>query len=232
MNLLRVEHISTGYGKRQVLFDISFEIKKGETVLLIGSNGSGKSTLLKVIYGLLKPWDKDGKIWFNNEDITAFKPSPLIRKGIVYIPQQNELFEDLTVKENLEISGMQTAKNIKPNGRIDEVTEQMPALKTLLKRKCNRLSGGERKLLSLSMALMNEPSLIMLDEPLAGINPKGTSTIIHKLEILQGLGLSFILVEHRLKDVFKLADKTVGLRLGKLYNENINSLENTKEVML
>lgn len=169
MNFLKVEHISAGYDKKQVIFDVSFEMQKGDTLLIIGSNGSGKSTLLKTIYGILKPWGRESKILYNDETITNSEPFKLIKKGIVYIPQQNELFEDLTVKENLEISGMQTISKQVLKERIDTVLEQMTILKPLFKKECSRLSGGERKQLSLAMALINQPKLIILDEPFAGI---------------------------------------------------------------
>ena len=232
MNLLKAEHINTGYGKRQVLFDISFQMNKGEILLLIGSNGSGKSTLLKTIYGLLQPWDRDGRIWFNGEDITAFKPSQLIRKGIVYIPQQNELFEDLTVKENLELSAIQTIRKGQLNDKMDEVLEQIPTLKNLLKRECNRLSGGERKLLSLLMALMNQPKLILFDEPLAGMSPANTKRIIAHIGSMKNAGIALIVIEHKIKNIFELADNVIGLKLGKLFKKNINTFELTNEVML
>ena len=99
--MLKVENISTGYGKKQVLFDVSFEVNKGEIVLLAGSNGSGKSTLLKAIYGILSLWNK-GKNIFNEENITGKSTSALLNKGLLYIPQKNNLFDDLTVKENLK----------------------------------------------------------------------------------------------------------------------------------
>ncbi|NQU85981.1 MAG: ATP-binding cassette domain-containing protein [Mariniphaga sp.] len=232
MNLLKLEHVSTGYGKKQVLFDISFIMQNNETVLLIGSNGSGKSTLLKTIYGLLKPWNKDARIWLKDENITFCEPSQLITKGIVYVPQQNELFEDLTVKENLELSGMQTMTKGKRNNRIDEILEQIPALKALLKQECNRLSGGERKLLSLAMALINQPKLIMLDEPLAGVSPGNMDIIIHHINNIRKSGISLILVEHRLKDIFDLADRVIGLKLGKVFEEDIENIVDTKKVML
>lgn len=175
---MSVEHIDSGYGKKQVLFDVSFEMQKGETTLIIGSNGSGKSTLLKVIYGLLKSWNSEAKIIFKNEDITNNKPAQLIKKGMVYIPQQNELFEDLTVIENIEIAGMQTVAKKELKNRIEEVLEQLPTLKDLTKRECNRLSGGERKFVSIGMALINKAELIMFDEPLAGVSPKNLTDII------------------------------------------------------
>lgn len=233
MNFLKVEHVSTGYDKKQVLFDVSFEMQKGETLLIIGSNGSGKSTLLKTIYGLLKPWDKESKIWYNNKIITNCEPFQLIKKGIVYIPQQNELFEDLTVKENLELSGMQSISKRALKQKIDAILEQMPILKPLLKRECSRLSGGERKQLTLSMALINQPKLIMLDEPFAGLSPKVTYDIISKLKWLKNTGISLIIIEHRLKDIFALADRVIGLKLGRLFGEKINTIEEgMKKVMI
>lgn len=220
MTLLKVEHINTGYGKKQILFDISFEICRHDTVLLVGFNGSGKSTLLKTIYGLLKPWDTVGKIWFDGEDIIPCKPSQLIVKGLVYIPQQNELFEDLNVRDNLELSSMQSHNKNDLNSKMDKVLDHIPKLKTVLKRECNRLSGGERKLVSLAMSLMNQPKLIMLDEPLAGISPKDTHDIISQLEKLKNIGVGLLLVEHRLKDVNSLANKAIRLELGKVYTDN------------
>lgn len=232
MNILSVEHMDSGYGKKQVLFDVSFEMQKGETTLIIGSNGSGKSTLLKVIYGLLKPWNKEAKIIFNNEDITNNKPAQLIKKGMVYIPQQNELFEDLTVVENIEIAGMQTVEKKELKNRIEEVLEQLPVLKDLIKRDCSRLSGGERKQVSMAMALINKPELIIFDEPLAGVSPKNLKDIILQVEKLKEIGISILLVEHRIKNVFDIADKIIGLKLGKIYNENLLTIEQTNEVMV
>ena len=232
MSILSVDHINTGYGKKQVLFDVSFEMQKGETALIIGSNGSGKSTLLRVIYGLLNPWNSDAKIIFNNEDITNCKPAQLIKKGMVYIPQQNELFEYLTVVENIEIAGIQTIKKKELKNRIEEVLEQLPIIKDLTKRDCSRLSGGERKQVSLAMALINKPELIIFDEPLAGVSPKNLKDIILQIEKLKKIGISILLVEHRVKNVFEIADKVIGLKLGKVFNKQLNLIEQTNEVMV
>lgn len=232
MSLLQVQNISAGYGKKQVLFNIFFEIEKGETILLIGSNGSGKSTLLKVIYGLLKPWNNEAKIVFNNEDLTNYKPAQLIKKGMVYIPQQNELFEDLTVIENIEIASIQTIDKKDLKNRVEEVLEQLPVLKDLTKRECNRLSGGERKQVSLAMALINQPELLIIDEPLAGVSPNNLDVILLQIKKLQEIGISILLVEHRVKNIFDIADKVIGLKLGKKFNENLLTIEQTNEVMV
>lgn len=229
---MSVEHIDSGYGKKQVLFDVSFEMQKGETTLIIGSNGSGKSTLLKVIYGLLMPWNSEAKISFNNKDITNCKPAQLIKKGMVYIPQQNELFEDLTVNENIEIAGMQTVEKKELKNRIEGVLEQLPVLKDLTKRECSRLSGGERKQVSMAMALINKPELIIFDEPLAGVSPKNLKDIIFQLEKLKNIGISILIVEHRVKSVFDIADKVIGLKLGKVFNQELLIIEQTNEVMV
>ncbi len=232
MSILSVDHINTGYGKKQVLFDVSLEMQKEETTLIIGSNGSGKSTLLKVIYGLLRPWNNEANIIFNNEEITNNKPTQLIKKGMVYIPQQNELFEDLTVIENIEIAGMQTIEKKELKNRLEEVLEQLPVLKDLSKSECSRLSGGERKQVSMAMALINKPKLIIFDEPLAGVSPKNLKDIILQIEKLKNIGLSILLVEHRVKNIFNLGDKVIGLKLGKIFNKNIQAIEQTSEVML
>ncbi len=232
MNFLSVESVSAGYGKKQVLFDVSFEMQRGETILIIGSNGSGKSTLLKVIYGLLKPWSREAKIIFNDEDITNSKPAQLIKKGMVYIPQQNELFEDLTVIENIEIAGMQTMEKKELKNRTEEVLEQLPVLKDLTKRECGRLSGGERKQVCMAMALINDPQFIIFDEPLAGVSTKNLKDIILHLEKLINIGISILLVEHRVKNVFDIADRVIGLKLGKIYKENLLTIDQTNEVMV
>ncbi len=232
MNILSVEHINSGYGKKQVLFDVTLEIQKEGITLVIGSNGSGKSTLLKLIYGILKPWNREAKIIFNKEDIKSIKPAQLIKKGMVYIPQQNELFEDLTVIENIEIAGMQTVEKKDLKNRIEEVFEQLMPLKDLTKCECSRLSGGERKQVSMAMALINKPELIIFDEPLAGVSPKNLKNITIQIEKLKNIGISILLVEHRIKNIFDIADKVIGLKLGKLFSKQLNSIEQTKEVMV
>ena len=232
MSLLKVENISAGYGKKQVLFEVSLEMLKGETVLIIGSNGSGKSTLLKVIYGLLKPWNSEAKIVFNDEDIRNCRPAQLIKKGMVYIPQQNELFDDLSVIENIEIAGMQTLQKNELQMRIGELLDRLPVLKGLVKRECSRLSGGERKQVSMAMALINKPELIIFDEPLAGVSPKNLTDIILHLEKLKDIGISVLVIEHRVKNIFDIADKVIGLKLGKVYIKQLNSIEQINEVMI
>lgn len=127
---------------------------------------------------------------------------------------------------------MQTISKQVLKDKIDTIVEQVPTLKTLLKQECTRLSGGERKLLSLAMALVNQPKLIMFDEPLASISRGNTDTIIEHINNLRNLGISLILVEHRLEGVFALADRVIGLKLGRLFEEKINTIEEGMEKVM
>ena len=193
--MLKVDHISSGYGKKQVLSDVSLEVKKGEVVLLTGGNGSGKSTLLKCIYNLLPLWE--GVVLVEGERISGFKPSDLIRKGIVYIPQKDSCFENLSVKENLQISGSIYGRKHNEK-KIEDVFNMIPTLKYLKSRNTINLSGGEKKLLSLGIGLMHEPKFILFDEPISGldrINQKEVETLINRLNISQNISL--LIVEHK-----------------------------------
>ncbi|HEX8396060.1 MAG TPA: ATP-binding cassette domain-containing protein [Pyrinomonadaceae bacterium] len=222
--MLKVEHISTGYGKKQVLFDVSFEVEQGEIVLLIGSNGSGKSTLLKAIYGLLPLWNntnpsvEKGSLYFNNENITGLPTSELLKKGLLYIPQQNNLFADLTVKENLEMAGLTISNRKILEERIENALTTFPALIPLLKRTPTKLSGGERQLLTLAMATLHKPKMILIDEPFTGLSPQNIDFVRGNLKMLnEKEGISFLIVEHRLKESYIVAQKIVSLKLGNVY---------------
>lgn len=224
--MLKVENISTGYGKKQVLFNVSFEIMKGEIVLLAGNNGSGKSTLLKVLYGLLPQWNM-GQIFLEGEDITGKHASTLLKKGLIYIPQKNNLFEDLSVKENLEMAGLSLnrrtlAKNIEYSFSI------FTSLEPLQNRLAMKLSGGERQLLSIAMATLHHPRVILYDELLNGLSISNAKLVINSLITLHKLtGTTILIAEHRIKEVSEIADKIIGLKLGEIYyeskiGENIN----------
>jgi branched-chain amino acid transport system ATP-binding protein len=232
MSILSVEHINTGYDKKQVLFDINFNIKQGECVLLVGSNGSGKSTLFKAIYRNLDLWDKNGKIIYNDEDITKLTTHELIKKGIVYIPQRDELFEDLTVLENLELCILHLNDKKDTKERIKTVLDQIPILKQILKQDINNLSGGERKLLSLAMALLNKPKLLLYDEPLSGLSNENIESFIIYLKEIKEQGNTIIFVEHRIIELLQIADRIIGIKLGRINSKELKSLDDIKEIMI
>ncbi len=211
---INIKNISAGYGKKMVLSQISFEVSSGETVLLTGGNGSGKSTVLKCIYSLLPLWN--GEILFENKRIDTLNPSDLIRLGIVYIPQKNFNFENLSVEENLKIAGNIYSKNERCD-RIEDVYQQL-GLKALKKRKPFNLSGGEKKLLAFGMGLIHKPKLILFDEPLAGIDNNNTDKILAIFNsIINDPCLAMIIVEHKdaVRDIF---NRKIKIELGRIVN--------------
>ena len=217
--MLHVKNISTGYGKRQVLHDISFEVKEGEIVLLIGSNGSGKSTLLKAIYGLLPPFKSStGNVIFNGKDITNAATSDLIKKGLMYIPQKNFCFDNLTVKENLDVASLTLVS--KKRAESGEVALQtFSLLKPLLKRRAVRLSGGERQILALAMASLHQPKMILLDEPFTGLSNKNLDIVSDFILKLNSIKTTFLIVEHRIKEAVKIGNRIIGLKMGKVMGQ-------------
>jgi branched-chain amino acid transport system ATP-binding protein len=216
--MLKIENISTGYGKKQVLFDVSFEISKGDIVLLAGANGSGKSTLLKAIYGLLPLWN-GGQVTFNGEDITGKPTSALLKRGLLYIPQKNNLFENLTVKENLEMAGLTlNQKSLKE--RIDFTLSVFEFLKPMLSMKPIKLSGGERRILTLAMAALHDPKMILIDEPFTGLSPQNITFVANNLKDINENGrISLFVVEHRVKESLRIANRVIGLKLGMIINQ-------------
>ena len=234
MSLLRLSDMSTGYGKKQVLFNVSLDVKKGETLLLFGSNGSGKSTLLKSVYGLLDIWN--GTIEFDGEPLhttTMRTPSHLLLdKGIMYVPQKNELFEDMSVMDNLRSSLLHIGDKHETENRIDEVLTKMPQLQNLRKQEAGRLSGGERKLLSLGMVLANRPKLLLYDEPLAGVSEDNIPMVLDWLAKIRDNGTTLIIVEHHVTEMLAHSTRNVGLKLGHIYSDNLNSLDDIKSFIV
>jgi branched-chain amino acid transport system ATP-binding protein len=221
MAILKVENLSTGYGKKQVLFNVSFEIIKGDIVFVAGSNGSGKSTLLKVIYGMLPQWD-EGTVVFDGDVITGKPTGDLLKTGLLYIPQKNNLFEELTIRENLEMAGLILDKRLLIE-RINNVLLIFDVLSKNLCRTPMTLSGGERKLLTLAMALLHKPKMILIDEPYIGLSPRNIDFITEKLRFLrEELGITLLIVEHRVSECLRIANSIIGVKLG-----HINCLINT-----
>jgi ABC-type branched-subunit amino acid transport system ATPase component len=220
MAILKVENLSTGYGKKQVLFNVSLEVNKGDIVLLAGSNGSGKSTLLKAIYGMLPQWD-NGKVVFDGEDITGKPTAELLKKGLLYIPQKKNLFEELTVKENLEMAGLTLDKRLLKE-RIEYVLSLFTVLSKHFNRETMKLSGGERQLLTLAMAMLHQPKFILLDEPFTGLSPQNIYLTADNIMVLNEIsGITLLIVEHRVKESIKFSHRIIGMKLGKVTNEFI-----------
>lgn len=235
MSLLEIKHINTGYGKKQVLFDVSVSIKEDDFAVVVGSNGSGKSTFFKAIVNDLTLWQNTeyaGSITFNGEAIDKTKTHELIKKGLLYIPQKNELFEDMTVQENLLMSILHENNKQLKTKRLNTVFQEIAILNSKRKQVVSELSGGERKLLSLGMVLMNKPKLLLYDEPLAGLSGNNVKEVISLLNNLHKEGTTIVLIEHRIKELLPFVTQLIGLKLGKRNIEELKTLEQIKTFMV
>jgi branched-chain amino acid transport system ATP-binding protein len=212
--VLKVENLNAGYGKLQVLHEVSLFFPERKISVVIGPNGSGKSTLLKTIFGLTKIYS--GRIIFENNDITFLPPHKIASMGIAYLPQTNNVFENLTVEENLRMAGYNLSKE-ELEARVASSLEFFPQLKLYMKRKAKQLSGGERQMLAIAMSLIRKPRLMMFDEPTAALAPKIAHQVLRSIVKLRDeLGITIILVEQNAKAALEIADKASLLVSGRV----------------
>jgi ABC-type branched-subunit amino acid transport system ATPase component len=203
---LRAEHITSGYGGVPVIRDVSVSVGPNEIVAVIGPNGAGKSTLLKSLVGILRV--TGGRILLGDDDVTNHPPEDLARRGVGYVPQVNDIFEPLTVLENLEMGGyLLTRAQLRT--RVGEVGDVFPQLPPMLKRRADKLSGGERKMLAIARVLMLDPKVLILDEPTANLSPKLADSLLREhVKRLAGVGKAVLLVEQRARAALQIADWT------------------------
>jgi ABC-type branched-subunit amino acid transport system ATPase component len=199
VSVLTVEGVSAGYEQMEILHDVSIEVRAGEIVTLIGPNGAGKSTLMKTVFGLLRP--RRGAIRFEDTDITGLAPSALVRRGISYVPQVENVFPSLTVEENLEMGAVVRDDDVRP--RLDEVLGLFPTLRAKRRLKAGGLSGGERQMVAMGRALMLDPRMLLLDEPSAGLSPVLVDTVFEKIETINRAGVAILLVEQSAREALR-----------------------------
>ena len=212
--MLAIRELETGYGKKQVLFGLSMEVREGEIVALIGPNGAGKSTVLKTVCGLIPAWK--GEIWFNGSPVNGTTPARNVARGITFAPQGSRVFHDLTVKENLEVGGSQLPRKV-VRERIEHILQFFPALKERTRQDAGRLSGGEQQMLALARALVQKPKLLMLDEPSLGLSPNLVRTVFEKIvEINRENKLSIFIVEQKVREVLEICNRVYSMKLGKV----------------
>jgi len=204
--MLQVKNLKAGYGKQEILHGIDLEVKPEEIVAIIGPNGSGKSTFLKSIFNLCDVFS--GSIFFKDKNITKMPTYELIYEGISYVPQGRQVFRDLTVKENLEMGAfiMENHELIKRN--IKDVFEKFPFLKERQNDYAFNLSGGQQQMLAIGRALMQNPELLLLDEPSLGLSPKMAKEIFDRIKAINKEGVSIIIVEQNAKKAVKIAHRT------------------------
>lgn len=210
MPLLTVEGAVTGYGEMQVLRGVNLTLEADEIVSIVGPNGAGKSTVMKLVFGLLKPWE--GKVTFDGADISGLPPEKIVRKGLSYVPQVDNVFPTMTVEENLEMGAYILDEPLKP--RKERVYELFPRLAERRRQRAGKMSGGERQMVAMGRALMLDPKILMLDEPSAGLAPLLVDMIFEKVAEVNKAGVAILMVEQNAKKSLALADRGYVLATG------------------
>ena len=211
--MLKVNDINVYYGAIHAIKDISFEVREGEIVTLIGANGAGKSTILKTISGLLR--SKTGSVKFLDQDIGAVAPHKIVERGLAQVPEGRQVFLQMTVEENLEMGGYtRPGSEIAPG--IAGVYERFPRLKERRKQVAGTLSGGEQQMLAMGRALMSKPKLLMLDEPSMGLAPILVDQIFDIITELNKAGTPILLVEQNAQMALSVASRGYVLETGRI----------------
>ena len=202
--ILKIENVEAHYGKIAALKGISFEVREGQIVTLLGSNGAGKSTTLKTISGLMHA--SKGKITFLGEDISKMPPHEVVKRGIIHLPEGRRIFKDLTVTENLELGSFTLKDDAERKRRMNNVFDRFPILGNRAKQLGGTLSGGEQQMLAVGRGLMAGPKLLLMDEPSMGIAPLVVKEIANIIRRLNEDGTPILLVEQNSKMALGLAD--------------------------
>ena len=197
------EKMTGGYGGADIITSCTINVNKGEIVAILGPNGAGKSTAMKAMLGLLNL--KSGKISIDGKDISKLSPQDRVKQGISFVPQTRNVFTDLTVRENLEIGAF--LRNDDVNKVIDEIYELFPVLKEKKSQVVGELSGGQRQQVALGRALMIKPSVLMLDEPTAGVSPIVMDELFQHIIKVKNTNVAIIMVEQNAKQALSISDR-------------------------
>jgi branched-chain amino acid transport system ATP-binding protein len=208
--LLYTEELVAGYVPEvDILNGVSIKVDEGEIVTVIGPNGAGKSTLIKTIFGLLEP--RGGLVQFRGEDITGLRPHSITRRGLSYVPQLDNIFESLTVEENLEMGSLDSSRS---RERIEVMYELFPRLGERSGQAAGTMSGGERQMLAMARALMPEPQILLLDEPSAGLAPAFVEAIFEKIADINRHGVTLVMVEQNARRALAMSTRGYVLDVG------------------
>ncbi len=227
MAFLSATDMLGGYGETTILNSCTISVNKGEIAVIVGPNGAGKSTAMRAIFGMLQL--KKGQVTFNDQDITNLKPQERVRLGMGFVPQTNNVFNSMTVLENLEMGGFINPKNIDKN--IEDIFSLFPILHEKRAQTLNELSGGQRQQVAVGRALMTNPKLLMLDEPTAGVSPIVVKELFQKITEISSKGIAILMVEQNAKQALAIANKGFVLVQGEnKYTDKGSSLLKNKEV--
>jgi branched-chain amino acid transport system ATP-binding protein len=224
---LGVEGVDSGYGEAQVLDDLSLHLDEGEIVCIIGPNGAGKSTVLKTVFGLLKPWT--GRVTLGGRDITGMDPADLVREGVGYVPQVDNVFGSLSIDENLRMGGVARKSGL--DETIGELYERFPILDEKRTAKARTLSGGQRQVLAFARALVMDPDVLLIDEPSAGLAPNIVDEVFADVQTVNGLGTAILMVEQNAREGLGISDRGYVLDQGTVaYEDAAGELLDNPEV--
>jgi branched-chain amino acid transport system ATP-binding protein len=212
--MLKVENIDVFYGDLQVLWDVSFEVREGETVALVGANGAGKSTIIKTISGLNRP--AGGSIRFQDQHLDQIPPHRIIEHGIAHVPEGRRLFPEMTVRENLIMGSLSPGAKAKREETMERVFGFFPRLREREKQLTGTLSGGEQQMVAVGRGLMALPKLIMFDEPSLGLAPILVAEIFKIIERIRQEGVTVLIVEQNTKQTLEICDRGYVLENGRI----------------
>ncbi|MFW6317637.1 MAG: ABC transporter ATP-binding protein [Halorubrum sp.] len=201
--ILRIRGLDAGYGDLQILTDVDLDVAAGEYVTVVGPNGAGKSTVMKTVFGLTT--HMDGTVEFEGEPIHGLAPEQIIREGVGFVPQNDNIFPGLSVRENLEM-GAYILDSV-PEDRIESIYDRFPILRERQAQKAGTLSGGQRQMVAMGRALMLDPDLLLLDEPSAGLAPDLVSDMFDRIDRINDSGTAVLMVEQNAKEALRRCDR-------------------------
>ena len=219
---LSIQGLTAGYGGPPIIEEVSLTARQREITAIVGPNGAGKSTLLKAVAGLVRP--TAGKIIVEGKEVTGQAVEMLVRRGVAYVPQVENVFPDLTIRENLDMGGYVRKSGVRE--RIEQLFTLFPDLKEAAHRRASTLSGGQRTMLALARGLMIDPAVLILDEPSAGLSPRFQGLIWERIEQIRATNVAILIVEQNTRETLRHAQWAYVLVLGR------NRLEGTGHDLL
>ncbi len=215
MSLLALDKVHGGYAAADVLHDVSLEVNRGEVVVVVGPNGAGKSTAMRAVFGLARV--RRGSVRFDGEDITNARPDKIVRRGVCFVPQTENVFATLSVDENLDIGAFIRSEGVEDRRR--EVFDLFPDLKAKRRQPAGQLSGGQRQMVAMGRALMLSPKLLLLDEPTAGLSPRYMDQIFQIVRRVNATGVAILMVEQNARQALAVADRGYVMATGRNRHE-------------
>jgi len=225
--VLEIDGVDSGYGDVQVLNGVDVHVGPEEMICLVGPNGAGKSTVLKTAFGLLTPWE--GSIRLNDEEIGGMAPEEIVREGVGYVPQTQNVFSGLTIDDNLRMGGVARPEGLE--GVLETLYERFPLLQEKRTAKARTLSGGQRQVLAFARALVMEPDVLLVDEPSAGLAPNTAADVFDRVERVNEFGTAVVMVEQNARAGLNISDRGYVLDQGRVaYEGEAGALMDDPEV--